>query len=54
MFRQASYIDNYWRQLREYQPDGPLVNSEYYPGWLTHWQENMERVSTKPIVQSLE
>ncbi|XP_029200002.2 LOW QUALITY PROTEIN: beta-galactosidase-like [Acropora millepora] len=23
--------------LRKYQPNGPLVNSEFYPGWLDHW-----------------
>lgn len=50
----AAFIDSYWRKLRQYQPKGPLVNAEYYPGWLTHWQEKMQRVSTRPIVQSLE
>lgn len=25
--------------LRKYQPNGPLVNSEFYPGWLDHWAE---------------
>ncbi|KAL9966667.1 hypothetical protein ACROYT_G024779 [Oculina patagonica] len=25
--------------LRKYQPKGPLVNSEFYPGWLDHWAE---------------
>lgn len=39
----------YWDKLRKFQPDGPLVNSEYYPGWLTHWQEKMQRVDTKTI-----
>jgi len=23
--------------LRKFQPNGPLVNSEFYPGWLDHW-----------------
>lgn len=23
--------------LRKFQPHGPLVNSEFYPGWLTMW-----------------
>ena len=26
-------------QLRKFQPKGPLVNSEFYPGWLDHWGE---------------
>jgi len=24
---------------RTYQEFGPLVNSEFYPGWLDHWEE---------------
>jgi len=23
--------------LRKYQPTGPLMNSEYYTGWISHW-----------------
>ncbi|KAJ6640309.1 Beta-galactosidase [Pseudolycoriella hygida] len=52
-FGTSSRIDTYWDKLRKMQPNGPLVNSEYYPGWLTHWQEKMQRVDTKPIVASL-
>lgn len=48
-----SDIDGNWRALRAVQPNGPLVNSEYYPGWLTHWQESLAQVSTKPVVDSL-
>jgi beta-galactosidase len=47
-------IDSFWKTLRKFQPKGPLMNSEYYPGWLTHWQEDMQRVPTEPIVTSLE
>ncbi|XP_055523433.1 beta-galactosidase-like isoform X1 [Wyeomyia smithii] len=47
-------INGYWNDLRKNQPKGPLVNSEYYPGWLTHWQEpEMARVPIDPIVASL-
>ena len=28
--------------LRKHQKSGPLVNSEYYVGWLDHWQEQQE------------
>jgi beta-galactosidase len=31
-------IDSFWSMLRDYEPAGPLINAEYYPGWLTHWQ----------------
>lgn len=47
-------IDSYWATLRRFDAKGPLVNAEYYPGWLTHWQEEMQRVSTDPILESLE
>lgn len=47
-------IDGYWKDLRKYQPNGPLVNTEYYPGWLTHWQEQqMARSPIEPVVTSL-
>lgn len=32
-----------WERLRAIQPTGPLVNSEFYPGWLTNWQEDNQR-----------
>lgn len=47
-------IDSFWKTLRKFQKNGPLMNAEYYPGWLTHWQEDMQRVPTEPIVKSLE
>ncbi|XP_053676635.1 beta-galactosidase-like [Anopheles nili] len=48
-------INGYWTKLRETQPKGPLVNAEYYPGWLTHWQEpHMARSDTKVVVESLD
>ena len=31
-------IDSYWKTLRRFDPKGPLMNAEFYPGWLTHWQ----------------
>ncbi|XP_052865419.1 beta-galactosidase-like [Anopheles cruzii] len=48
-------INGYWAQLRKTQPKGPLVNAEYYPGWLTHWQEtHMARADIKTVVDSLD
>jgi len=35
------------------EPHGPFVNSEYYPGWLTHWGDNFQRVNTSDVVRSL-
>lgn len=48
----AYSVDGYWKTLRKVQPKGPLVNSEYYPGWLTHWQEKFQRVPTKDIIDA--
>lgn len=31
-----SDLDYYWSVLRRYEPKGPLVNSEYYPGWYNY------------------
>lgn len=45
-------VDSFWKQLRVYMPTGPLVNSEFYPGWLTHWQEGLSKVQPQPIVDS--
>ena len=32
---------------RLFEPHGPLVNSEYYPGWLDHWGDPHSEVSTE-------
>ncbi|XP_069111565.1 beta-galactosidase-like isoform X2 [Argopecten irradians] len=34
-----------FRPLRNYQPKGPLVNSEFYTGWLDHWGHRHQTVS---------
>lgn len=34
-------------------PEGPLMNSEYYPGWLTHWTENFQGKETALVVSRL-
>uniref|UniRef100_A0AAG5CMF8 Beta-galactosidase n=1 Tax=Anopheles atroparvus TaxID=41427 RepID=A0AAG5CMF8_ANOAO len=48
-------ISGFWAQLRKTQPKGPLVNAEYYPGWLTHWQEpHVARTDIKTVVDSLD
>ena len=30
--------DEAWQTQRLFEPTGPLTNSEYYPGWLDHWE----------------
>lgn len=41
--------------LRKHQPNGPIVNSEYYTGWLDHWGESAHhRTSSQDICSTLE
>jgi len=39
---------------RLFEPRGPLVNSEYYPGWLDHWQSKHSKVDTKCVTNTLD
>lgn len=32
---------------------GPFVNSEYYSGWLTHWDERFQTVQTQNFTRTL-
>ncbi|XP_006859231.1 PREDICTED: beta-galactosidase [Chrysochloris asiatica] len=38
---------------RKCEPRGPLVNSEFYTGWLDHWGKPHSIVSTKAVTSSL-
>lgn len=37
---------------RKFSPAGPLVNSEFYPGWLDYWGQPHEKVDTKTIISA--
>lgn len=50
----SSQIDSYIEKLRKIQPTGPLVNTEFYTGWFTRWQENNSRRNIKDLVATLE
>ena len=39
---------------RAVEPHGPLVNSEFYTGWLDHWGEAHSRSDTKAVADSLD
>ncbi|KAL4230010.1 Beta-galactosidase [Mactra antiquata] len=39
---------------RHKEPHGPLVNSEYYTGWLDHWGQNHSTVPTTAVAKSLD
>lgn len=49
----AHDMDEVWKTLRKVQPNGPLVNSEFYPGWLTHWQEKNQRRDSNLVANVL-
>jgi len=36
--------------MRQYSPQGPLVNSEYYPGWLDFWTRPHEKRDTSLVL----
>lgn len=49
-----STFEGHWRLLRKYQPNGPLVNAEFYPGWFTHWQDpHSGQRDTQQVAESL-
>lgn len=39
---------------RKYAPNGPLIDSEFYPGWLDHWQKPHSKVSTAEVTAALD
>ncbi len=43
-------VNSSFAAMRLYSPQGPLINSEFYPGWLSHWEEEMETVDTYNIL----
>ena len=36
-FGLTNNVESAFQAQRNFQPHGPLVNSEYYPGWLDYW-----------------
>lgn len=39
--------------MRKTQKGGPFVNSEFYTGWLGHWNETMPRVDSNNVIKTL-
>lgn len=46
-------VASLFQSLRWHEAKGPLVNSEFYPGWLDHWGQPHAKVSTDAIVKTL-
>jgi len=39
--------------MKTFQKGGPPVNSEFYPGWLAHWQEPHPKVKSADVVNQV-
>ncbi len=52
----GTYFDPHmqFRSLREYQKTGPLVNSEFYPGWINRWEMPYQHIETQKVVDRLD
>ncbi|XP_034353762.1 beta-galactosidase-1-like protein [Arvicanthis niloticus] len=53
-FGPADNVTRIFSLLREYEPHGPLVNSEYYTGWLDYWGQNHSTRFSAAVAQGLE
>merc|ERR1719431_1391105 len=49
----SSDVKQAFHVQRLFEPRGPLVNSEYYPGWLDHWETPHSQVDTNCVVKTL-
>ncbi|CAG0887732.1 unnamed protein product [Darwinula stevensoni] len=43
----------FFNGLRPFLPKGPLVNSEYYPGWMDYWGYPHSTGATKAVVHTM-
>ena len=53
-FGTSDNVDKAFQSQRDFEPKGPLVNSEFYTGWLDHWGEPHSRVATQNVVDTLD
>ncbi|KAF7665232.1 hypothetical protein LDENG_00148860 [Lucifuga dentata] len=47
-------ITQAFNRQRRFEPRGPLVNSEFYTGWLDHWGDQHAAVDTQKVSRMLE
>uniref|UniRef100_A0A3B1IUK6 Galactosidase, beta 1-like n=1 Tax=Astyanax mexicanus TaxID=7994 RepID=A0A3B1IUK6_ASTMX len=47
-------ITTAFKRQRRFEPKGPLVNSEFYTGWLDHWGDKHASVETQKVSRMLE
>ncbi len=53
-FGATQEVEECFRVQRLFEPNGPLVNSEFYPGWLDHWGRPHEKRPTNQIVNTFD
>ena len=53
-FGPGTDVSKSYSYLRSVQPNGPLVNSEYYTGWLDHWAEPHSVTSDELVTLTLD
>lgn len=53
-FGPGANINQSFSYQRQYSPHGPLINSEFYPGWLDLWGHDHSTVGTGEIVKTLD
>lgn len=46
-------VSDAFKRQRRFEPRGPLVNSEFYTGWLDHWGDQHAMVSTEKVIRVL-
>ena len=53
-FGPGTNVNQSFALQRRYAPYGPLINTEFYPGWLDLWGQKHSTVPTSSIVQTLD
>lgn len=52
-FGTKNNVTEAFERQRRYEPQGPLVNSEFYTGWLDHWGDDHAVVDAKKVSRVL-
>ncbi|KAK4298222.1 hypothetical protein Pmani_029407 [Petrolisthes manimaculis] len=53
-FGSGTDVNKAFDAMRLFEPHGPLVNSEYYPGWLDHWSSPHSTVDAQAVAKTLD
>lgn len=53
-FGPGTNVTKAFEAQRAYSPTGPLVNSEFYTGWLDFWGTPHSKVSTESVIKTFE